>query len=243
MLKHLPSLGGWLQIPSASVAQILARAGFDWVCVDLEHGAIDVSQLPEIFCAIERHGAVPVARVPALDAVNIRRVLDAGARGIILANAGGQGYAESLVEYCCHPPRGTRGWGYSRSNGWGADFNPHEISGNVTLVVQIESRAGLEHLGDMLAVDGIDAAFIGPLDLAGDMGRPGQPGHPDVRKACDRFVEICEAAGKPAGLHVIGPSSDVVKRTLAAGYSLLALGTDGVFLSAGAEAALEGAGR
>ena len=185
---------------------------------------------------------------PGKGAPAIRQICDAGARGVILANVTWAGEARDLVEIVRRPPRGKRGWGYSRANLWGADLRglPGErrpALGDVALVVQIESASGIQNIDDILAVEGIAAAFIGPLDLAGDLGYPLQPGHPEVRKACARFVEACQGAGKPAGRHVIEPSAEATARAVTDGYSLLALGTDGIFLGDGAVVALKGAGR
>jgi len=238
------TLGGWLQTRSTEVAEMVAAAGFDWVCVDMEHGSADVSDLPALFCAIERHGCSPVVRIPHhLPHCLLRRVLDMGARGIIAANVMNNADAYHLGLSMRRPPKGDRGWGYSRANLWGKTFDPAETGMNVPLVVQIESKQGLRYLARTLDLDGVAGAFIGPLDLAGDLGHPGKPGHPDVMKAKQEFLDICREADKPAGCHIVEPNPEQVRAAQDAGYRIVALGTDGVFLNSQASAVLRMAGR
>jgi 2-keto-3-deoxy-L-rhamnonate aldolase RhmA len=223
---------------------MLAAHGFDWVCVDMEHGSATVADLPGLFQAIRAGGSCPAVRLWAQpEPAAIRRVLDMGAQGLIVADVRMSVEAYQLVQAARRPPQGARGWGYSRSNLWGGAFNAMDVGASVPLIVQIESRQGIENLPVILDVEGVAGAFIGPLDLAGDMGHYGAGQHPEVRAQCMRFVDICAEADKPAGFHVVNPDNFTVKRALLDGYSLVALGTDGVFLNKEAFAALTAAGR
>jgi len=223
---------------------MVAAAGFDWVCVDMEHGSADVSDLPALFCAIERHGATPVVRLPQYPGPLLtRRVLDAGARGIILANCLHNADAYHMGQNMRRPPLGDRGWGYSRSNLWGKHFDATETGDYVPLIVQVESKMAIRYLEHTMALKEVAGAFIGPLDLAGDYGHPGNPEHPEVQAAINEFLDICAEAGKPAGCHVVEPTPDRVQAAIDAGYRMVALGTDGVFLNSQASAVLQMAGR
>jgi 2-dehydro-3-deoxyglucarate aldolase len=245
LLQREVTLGSWVQIGHPAVAEVLARAGCDWVCVDLEHGAIDLEGTAALFRALGGSGCVPVARLPANDPIWIHRVLDAGAGGLIIPMVKTAAEAEAAVREAKYPPRGTRGFGYSRANGHGADFASYIASANdeIAMIMQIEHKDALANLDAILAVDGVDGVFIGPLDLSGSMGLTGQLDHPEVVAALAQYRAACAAHRKAAGMHVVRPDAAAIRRALDEGYTLLALGLDHVFLQDGARAALRAAGR
>ncbi len=239
------TLGGWLQIGHPAAAEIHGRAGFDWVCVDLEHGAIDLESTANIFRTLEGFGSTPVARLPLADEIWIHRVLDAGARGIIIPMVNSRAEAEKIVRLAKYPPRGTRGFGFSRANMHGVDFHAYVQSANdeIAVVVMIEHKDAIAHLDEILSVDGVDGAFVGPMDLSGSMGIVGQIQHPDMVAALEKYRAACKRHGLAAGIHVVYPTEEAIRGTLAQGYTLVALGLDVVFLTQGAKAALASAGR
>lgn len=245
LLERRLTLGAWIQIGHPAVAEVLARAGFDWVCVDFEHGIIDLETAANIFRAIDRFGCVPVARLPANDPIWIHRVLDAGARGLILPMIKTAAEAEAAVREAKYPPRGTRGFGYARANLYGADFQSAIASANdeIAMIMQIEHKDAIAQLDAILDVDGVDGLFIGPLDLSGSMGITGRLDHPQMIAALERYRAACRAHGKAAGLHIIRPTEEAIRRAIEQGYTLLALGLDNVFLDQAARAALRAAGR
>jgi 2-dehydro-3-deoxyglucarate aldolase len=245
LLRREPTLGAWIQIGHPAVAEVVSRAGFDWACVDLEHGAIDLEGATSLFRALGGSGCVPVARLPANDPIWIHRVLDAGAGGLIIPMVKTAAEAEAAVREAKFPPRGSRGFGYSRANGHGADFATYIASANeeIAMIMQIEHKDALDNLDAILAVDGVDAVFIGPLDLSGSMGLTGQLDHPDVVGALARYRAACTVHHKAAGMHIVRPREEAIQRARAEGYTMLALGLDTVFLQEGARAALRAAGR
>ena len=245
LLDRTLTLGGWMQIGHPACAEILARAGYDWVCVDLEHGAIDLETTTDVFRTLAGFSCVPVARLPANDPVWIHRVLDAGARGLIIPMVNTAGQAEAAVAEAKYPPRGRRGYGYSRANMHGADFSTCIASANdeIAMIMQIEHREAIENLDGILEVPGVDGLFIGPLDLSGSMGLTGQLEHPRVEEALGRFREACRTHRRAAGMHVVRPAPDNVRRAVEQGYTLIALGLDNVFLDRAARDALRAAGR
>lgn len=239
------TLGAWVQIGHPAVAEILADAGFDWVCVDLEHGAIGIESMTDIFRTLAAFECAPVARVPANGPVWIHRCLDAGAQGLIVPMVNSAAEAEAAVREAKYPPRGRRGYGYARANGYGARFDAHARAANedIAVIVQIEHRAAIENLEAILDVDGVDGTFIGPYDLSGSFGVPGRLHHPAVRKALARYRAVCRRHGKAMGLHVVRPNERNVPQAIQDGYALIALGLDTVFLGERARAALHAAGR
>jgi 2-keto-3-deoxy-L-rhamnonate aldolase RhmA len=239
------TLGGWLQIGHPAPAEILARAGFDWVCVDMEHGATDHESMTNIFRTLDGFGTVPVARLPLNDPVWIHRTLDAGARGLIIPMVNSREQAEAAVREAKYPPRGTRGFSYCRASHHGFDFVPYiaEANDEIAVIVQIEHKDAIAALDGILSVEGVDGAFIGPMDLSGSMGIVGQLQHPQMTAALDRYLAACQKQGVAAGMHIVHPNAANVPDAIARGYTLLALGLDIIYLMDGARAALKYAGR
>ncbi len=227
------SLGAWVQIGHPAIAEVFGRAGFDWVCADLEHGVQDLESATHLFRALSSYPAAAVARVPANDPIWIRRCLDAGAQGVIVPMINSASEAEAAVSAAKYPPRGQRGFGYMRASGHGADFHDYIKRANeeTAVVVQIEHHRAIDALDDILSVEGVDGALIGPMDLSGSMGICGQLDHPRMQEAMRTFVEACARQGKAAGLHIVHPNADRIRSARASGFTLLVLGLDVVFLA------------
>jgi len=245
LLDRKVTLGAWMQIGHPACAEIFARAGFDWVCVDLEHGAIDLETMTDIFRTLDGADCVPVARLPLNDPVWIHRSLDAGARAIIIPMVKTAQEAEAAVREAKYPPRGVRGFGYSRANMHGMDFSTYIATANdeIAMIMQIEHKDAIANLDAILDVPGVDGLFIGPLDLSGSMGITGQMEHPDMVAALNKYLAACAAHKSSAGMHIVRPNADNIKQALAKGYSLIALGLDNVFLDDSSKACLRAAGR
>lgn len=245
LLERKVTLGAWIQIGHPACAEIFARAGFDWVCVDLEHGVIDLETMTNIFRALAGFDCVPVARLPINDPVWIHRSLDAGAQALIIPMVKTADEAESALREAKYPPRGVRGFGYSRANMHGTDFNEYIASANdeIAMVMQIEHKDAIANLDAILDTRGVDGLFVGPLDLSGSMAITGQMEHPDMVAALERYRAACRAHGTSAGLHIIRPDEKNVQQALNQGYTLIALGLDNVFLDERARACLKAAGR
>jgi len=245
LLARKQSLGAWIQIGHPGCADIFARAGFDWVCVDLEHGAIGIETMTNIFRAADSHGCVPVPRLPANDPIWIHRSLDAGARGLIIPMVNTAKEAERAVRHAKYPDRGFRGFGYSRANTHGIDFQTYIADANdeIAMIMQIEHKDAIPNLDAILDVDGVDGLFVGPMDLSGSMGIVGQLTHPDMLAALDKYRAACKSHNKATGTHLIRPTDESIRRARDEGYTLIALGLDIVFLHQGAAQALRAAGR
>jgi 2-dehydro-3-deoxyglucarate aldolase len=245
LLERQVTLGSWIQIGHPACAEVLARAGFDWLCVDLEHGAIDLALMADIFRGLGGFDCVPVARLPLNDPIWIHRTLDAGARALIIPMVKTAAEAEAAVREAKYPPRGVRGFGYSRANVHGADFEAYIASANdeIAMVMQIEHKDAIGNLDAILGVEGVDGVFIGPLDLSGSMGITGQLEHPQMVAALDKYRAACRARQKSAGMHIVRPSEVGIRRALDDGYTMLALGLDNVFMEQSARASLKAAGR
>jgi 2-keto-3-deoxy-L-rhamnonate aldolase RhmA len=241
LLERRVILGTWIQIGHPAVAEVLAHAGFDWIAADMEHTDIDNAQFTALARGMHGRGVAPLARVGQNDTLAIRQVLDLGAQGVIVPLVHTADDAERAVRAAKYPPRGVRGFCFSRMNNWGTDFDAYAASANddIDVVVMIESREGVENIDAILAVDGVDGVFVGPYDLSGSCGVPGDTAHAQVQAGCRRVVDACRAAGKSAGIHVVIPTSKAIAKALTDGFTFIALGVDTVFLSAGARDALQ----
>ena len=225
-----------MQIPSPDVAELLASGGFDWVTIDLEHGAISRHQLPDLFRSIELHGAVPLARVALPDGSHCQQALDSGAAGVVIPRVESAAQLSDIVAGCMWPPAGKRGVGFSRANLFGRRFEDYKNEAQQPLIVaQIESKSAVASIASLLAVRGLDAVMIGPYDLSASLGVPGQVDHPDVRAAVSEVLKACRKAGVPSGMHVVQPDPKRLENEISAGHRFLAYGVDAVFVSHSAQ--------
>jgi len=184
--------GAFLQIPHSMPAEIFSQAGFDWLIIDMEHGAGDYGDLLAQLQAISASGTVPFVRPPWNDDVAIKRILDIGAQGVLIPYVNTGAEAASAVAACRYPPAGVRGVaGSTRAAKYGKNIREYLDSANreITVIIAIETREAIDNLDDILAVDDLDGVFIGPMDLATNLGHLGNPGHKDVKAA---FAEIEE---------------------------------------------------
>ncbi len=241
LLNREPIFGSWLQIgPYPALAEILANAGYDWLGVDCEHSDIDVEGFTALARGMFGRGAVPLARVRENDTLAIRQMLDAGAQGVIVPLINTAAEARRAVAAAKYPPQGVRGFCFSRMNNYGIDFPDYAANANdnIAVVVMIESKQAVENIDEILTVDGVDGVFIGPYDMSGSYCLIGQTDHPVIREACKKVVDACSRHGKAAGLHLVNPTPEAIAKTLACGFTFIALGVDMVFLNQAAKSAL-----
>jgi 2-keto-3-deoxy-L-rhamnonate aldolase RhmA len=238
LLERRVTLGTWLQINNPTAAEVLANTGYDWIAIDIEHTDIDVTTLTALLRGMYGRGVAAIARVSTNDVIEIRRALDVGVEGVLVPFVSTAEQARRAVAAAKYPPAGVRGFSFSRANDWGVRFAEDALSANeeTAVIVMIESKEGVENIDDIVAVEGLDAVFIGPYDLSGSYGIVGQTQHPVVRDACRRVVEACERAGKSVGLLVVRPTPEAVEQVIDDGFTLLCLGLDTVFLDEGARA-------
>ncbi|MCE9616597.1 MAG: 2,4-dihydroxyhept-2-ene-1,7-dioic acid aldolase [Lentisphaerae bacterium] len=241
LLDRTVSLGSWVQIGHPAAAEVLATAGFDWVAVDCEHTEIGIDTFGAVVRGLHGRGSVPFVRVRENDTLAIRQVLDLGARGVIVPLVSSGAEAEAAVQAAKYPPRGVRGYAFCRANDHGAHFDDYVRNANddTAVVVMIESRQAVEHIDDILQVEGVDGIFVGPYDLSGSYGLPGQLDAPPMKDAFDKVLAACRRHGKAAGLHVVKPTAEAIERAVRAGFTFLALGIDTIFIDQGARQALQ----
>lgn len=219
-------IGCWLSLGSPVTTEVVGVAGFDWLLLDAEHAPNDVLSLIPQLMALKDSVSAPVVRPPWNDTVLIKRLLDAGCHNFLIPMVDSAEQARAAVAATRYPPQGVRGVSVSqRSNRYGSVPGYFErINDEIAVVVQIETRAGVAAAAEIAAVDGIDALFIGPSDLAAAYGHLGQPGHPEVQQAIAEVAAAAGAAGKATG--ILAPVEADARRYLAMGMSLVAVGSD-----------------
>jgi len=226
-----PSLGSWIQIPHSSIAEILGGSNYDWVAVDMEHGAISVNQLPDLCRALELRGTLPLVRVAEASPQNVKSALDSGAGGVILPMIESDQHLVDIIHYSCWPPSGKRGVGFSRANLFGNEFKNYAQEAQHPLVIaMVESTNALDNLNDICRVPGLDAIMVGPYDLSASLGVTGQLTHPDYLTALGMIKRAAKAAGMPLGLHVVEPNPRHLEEVISEGFLFCAYGLDAVFL-------------
>ena len=230
--KKEVTIGSWITLGHPSVAEIMANSGFDWLTVDMEHSAITLHQAQQLIQVIELSGVVPLVRVGENDPNLIKRVMDAGAHGVIVPMVNSKEDAEKAVRSVKYPPRGFRGVGLARAQKYGADFEGYRKwnQKESVVIVQVEHIKAVENLEAILSVEGVDGFLIGPYDLSGSLGVPGQFDHPNVVAALKRVRDVSKKMNALSGFHVIPPDPAGVSKKIREGYRFIAYSLDILFL-------------
>ena len=231
--------GLFLDLASPASAELCAAAGYDWLLIDLEHGAATEADLLGLVHAVEAGGSLPLVRPQSGERIRIGRALDMGARGVMVPRLESAAQAVEAVSFLRYPPDGIRGVA-TRVRGAGLGAVPHagisRLNQRVVGIIQIESAGGLRDADAIAAIDGVDVLFVGPADLSHSLGIAGQFQHPDYLAALERVVAACRAHGKAAGILVYDTA--VVARHLELGFTFVGIGADAAFVAAGATAFL-----
>lgn len=229
-------IGVWNTIPGPVVAEALAGTGYDWMLLDTEHSLTDVPELLGMLQAVAPYPVSPVVRPAANDPVLIKRILDFGALSLLVPYVQTPDEAAAAVAAMRYAPRGIRGVsGLTRATRFGRVSGYAErAEEELCLIVQAETVSALDRIDEIATVDGVDAVFIGPADLAASMGLPGQPGHPEVKARVEDGIARILRAGRPAGILTGDP--DFARRCIALGTTFTATGIDLAFLLDGARA-------
>jgi len=220
-----PALGGWLTIPSAFSAEVMAHQNLDWLCIDMQHGLIDYDTALAMLQAISTTATTPFVRVPWNDSAIIMKMLDAGAYGVIVPMVNSRAEAEAAVAACRYPPQGIRSFGPVRAVYYaGLDYFAY-ASQEVSCIPQIETTAALENLDEILSVEGVDAVYIGPMDLSISLGLPPQMDSdlPAYAEARQRILEACRRHNIVAG---INSSATTAPKRIAEGFRMVLVSSD-----------------
>ncbi|WP_028955419.1 HpcH/HpaI aldolase/citrate lyase family protein [Sulfitobacter sp. 20_GPM-1509m] len=230
-------IGSWLSLGTVNTTELMGTMGFDWLLIDGEHTPYDISNLRNQLMALEASPSHAAVRVPSGETWMIKQVLDVGAQTVLVPMVESAEQARQLVRAMKYPPFGNRGVGYSstRAAGFGGIPDYGQTADDQTcLLVQVENRAGLAALDEILTIDGIDGVFIGPADLSADLGYMGQLSHPDVMEVILDATRRIAAAGKAPG--ILSSDEDVLTAAIDAGARFVAVSIDASLLANAARA-------
>jgi 4-hydroxy-2-oxoheptanedioate aldolase len=235
-IKQGETLNGcWLNLGSSVTAEIVGLAGFDWVLIDIEHGAGGEKEVLFQLQALEHTPSAPIVRVESADRQRIHRVLDMGAEGIMCPRINNVAEAKEVARGLHYPPEGSRGVAKMvRATGFGKNFQDYwkEAKDNIVGIVQVETVEILDHLDEIAALDGVDVLFIGPADLSMALGIFGQFEHPFFKEALSATINAAKKAGKATGILLFNPDDYTTYQKM--GINMIACGADATFVADGA---------
>jgi 4-hydroxy-2-oxoheptanedioate aldolase len=223
------SIGTWLTLPNTTAAGLMARTGFEWLTVELEHTPITFETAAASFSIIAACGKIPLARVPWNTGENIKRVLDTGAYGIVVPMVNSKAEAEAVVDAARYAPLGNRSiGGQLHAANFETDASTYYAKANeeIMVVVMLEHVKAVEQADEILRLPGIDAFFIGPNDLHNSMGKPPafESDAPEFTQAIDHLLAMGKKHGVAAGIHVIDAAA--AQRRQAQGFQLIAVASE-----------------
>jgi 2-dehydro-3-deoxyglucarate aldolase len=229
------SIGSWITLNHISVAEVLSKADFDWLCIDLEHSVIDLYGLQILISAIQSNNKKAFVRVSSNDGVEIKKVLDAGADGLVVPLINSREDAETAVKFSKYPLKGKRGVGLARAQNYGLDNGFEEYRDNIVhsipIIAQIEHFEAINNLEEIINVEGVSGTFIGPYDLSGSIGKPGEFKDPSFIELLEKYELITKKyPNSYKGVHVIKPDHRLVNEKIANGYNFIAFSIDTLFL-------------
>ena len=226
------TVGSWIMMGIPMSAEVMALAGFDWLVIDIEHTSIDFESVHVIISAIQAKCVKALVRVSKNEEVVIKRVLDMGADGIIVPMVCSRKDAEMAVSYAKYPPKGVRGVGLFKAQHYGTAFEEYKkwVNEELVVIAQIEHKNAVENIEEIISVDGIDGVIIGPYDLSGSMGYPGEFERDDVKQAVEHVLKVCKENRKPSGFHVVDTDPAKLNEKIRQGCTFLAYGIDYFFM-------------
>ena len=222
------TVGSWITLGHPAIAEILVNAGYDWLVVDLEHSTISLEQAGDLIRVIDLAGSTPLVRLTSNDAEQVKRIMDAGAHGIVVPMVNTRDEAEKAVAATRYAPQGTRGVGLARAQGYGATFREYLEwqKSEPIVVVQIENKKALPNLEEIFSVPGVDGFIIGPYDLSCSMSIPGEFEHPEFLEAMEFIRLTGQKMGCTSGLHIVEPDREQLQQVIGQGYRFIAYCVD-----------------
>ncbi len=236
-----PVIGGWAMIGHPAVGEIMGRAGFDWVAVDLEHTATDIQVAENLIRAIDGAGCPALVRLTNNDENLIKRVMDSGASGLIVPMVESADDARAAVNAMYYPPRGKRGVGLARAQKYGPGFDEYRnwLESEAVCIVQIEHINAVKNARNILGVEGVDGYMLGPYDLSASLGKPGDFDNLEFKAAVEEMHAIGREMGKPGGLHIVEPDAAKLKEAIDKGLTFIAYSIDTRMIDAACRAGLK----
>ncbi len=220
--------GAWVSFDHPAITEIFSMAGFDFVGIDMEHAPISLSSAQRLIACAQANNVACLPRPVSHSNDIIKPLLDSGADGIIAPMVNTVDESEKILNYIKYPPLGNRTYGLNRAQGYGFSFDKYvqEWNNFSTFIPQIESKEAVENIDEIVSKTDLDAVMIGPYDLSGSYGVPGETNHPLVTSACDKVIEACRKYGKSCGTQIVDINKDKVDKLFESGYTYIILSSD-----------------
>ena len=223
------NFGTWMQIGHPAISEILSNKGYDWIGIDLEHGEVEISNLPNIFRSFNKD-CCPLVRVSQNDNIEIRKVLDYGASGVIVPLIESKYDVEKMISSCNYPPKGSRGTAFHRANVWGENFNNY-FSKDIVTIAMIETKKGVDNIEEILSIKDLDGILIGNYDLSASYNMPGDFEKHEFKNIINYIYKKCNEYNKSFGSHIVHPNDDSINNLKYANGNIFCLGIDTVFIN------------
>ena len=226
------SIGSWMMMSDPVSVDVMALAGFEWLVVDIEHTSIDLKAVENLIRTIQANNIKALVRVSKNEEVVIKRVLDMGADGIVVPMVCSKDDALKAVNYAKYPPHGKRGVGLYRASAYGTKFEEYKkwVNEELIIIAQIEHIDAVNNIDEILKVKGVDGILIGPYDLSGSLGFPGEYDRKNVKDAVKKVIDRCREHNIPSGFHVVDTKPEELILKIDQGCTILAYGIDYFFL-------------
>jgi len=226
------TIGSWIMMGHPMSVEVMALAGFDWLVIDIEHTSIGIETVENLIRTIQSKNMKALVRVSKNEEVIIKRVLDMGADGIVVPMVNSKDDAIQAVNYAKYPPEGKRGVGLYRATKYGTKFDEYKkwVDEELVIIAQIEHMDAVNNIDEILQVNGIDGTIIGPYDLSGSMGYPGEFERDDVKNAVSKVLYKCKEHNIPSGFHIVDTNPAKLQEKIDQGCSFLAYGIDYFFM-------------
>jgi len=229
--KNKAKIGTWITTYNPSALDVISKCNFDWICIDMEHSSITLEQLENLLNVLDKNKSNSFVRVSDNNKTEIKKILDLGAKGIIVPMINTALEAKNAISYATYPPKGQRGYALARAQGFGYNLNNYlKVSKNIKIVVQIETIKAINNLGEILKVKGIHSTLIGPRDLSGSIGKAGDYKNKKFIKVLQKYEKLSKQNNVSMGMHVAFPKTETLNKFIKKGYKFVAIGTDMTFL-------------
>lgn len=226
-------IGSWITIPDLNIVEIFSNNCFDWLCIDMEHSSITIKDIPMLTSLIEKNNISPLVRLGENNSNLIKRVMDCGAHGVIIADIKNALEAQKAINSVKYPPLGNRGVGLYKAQGYGKDFNHYLkwLKNESVVILQIESLEAVADIDNILSIKNLDAIMIGPYDLSGSMGITGNFDDIEFKKTLKYIINKSKKHSISVGIHSISTNPKDLKKYIKQGFNFIACSLDTIFLS------------
>jgi 2-dehydro-3-deoxyglucarate aldolase len=238
--NNIQTFGSWVTLSNPLIPEIMSEANFDWLCIDMEHSSLELSDILNLIISIENNDMIPLVRVGENNANLIKRVMDAGAYGVIIPNVTSTDEVKDAINAVKYPLEGTRGVGLYRAQKYGKSFNEYLkwLKNESIVIIQIEHIDAVNNIDEIFSIPGIDGFMIGPYDLSGSLGKPGELEHPLVNDAINVVLKAGEKHNITAGYHVVNSDPDAALIYQNKGFKFLGISLDSILLGDAAISAM-----